>query len=106
MRRREFIAFIGASVGWPLGALAQEPGRTYRLGILSFVPREAPVNTALFNALRRDGFIEGKNLTIYYRATALHPDRLSEFAADKSSAVRLGRTVSSMSFSRNAACSR
>ena len=32
MRRREFIALLGASVEWPFAALAQEPGRTYRLG--------------------------------------------------------------------------
>ena len=34
MRRREFIALMGASVTWPFAALAQEPGRTYRLGFL------------------------------------------------------------------------
>ena len=35
MRRREFIALVGASVTWPFAALAQEPGRTYRLGCLA-----------------------------------------------------------------------
>ena len=34
MRRREFIALMGASVAWPFAALAQEAGRTYRLGFL------------------------------------------------------------------------
>jgi putative tryptophan/tyrosine transport system substrate-binding protein len=82
MRRREFIALMGASVIWPLAALAQEPGRIYRLGLLLPFPREALPLTALFDKLRRDGFIEGKNLTINYRATVLHPDRLSEYAAE------------------------
>jgi putative tryptophan/tyrosine transport system substrate-binding protein len=61
MRRREFIALIGASVAWPFAALAQEPGRTYRLGCLLTTPREA--NIAFFDELRRRGFIEGQNLT-------------------------------------------
>ena len=48
MRRREFIAFIGASVAWPFAALAQEPGRTYRLGCLLPLTRDAPINAAFF----------------------------------------------------------
>jgi hypothetical protein len=40
MRRREFIALAGASVAWPLAAMAQQPGRTYRLGFLYAAPRD------------------------------------------------------------------
>ena len=82
MRRREFIALMGASVAWPFAALAQEPGRTYRVGGLSSGPLNAPVHVAMFDVLRRLGFIEGQNLTIEWRAYALHYDLIPEFAAE------------------------
>jgi hypothetical protein len=45
MRRREFIALVGASVAWPFAAMAQQAGRTYRLGFLVPAPRDdtAPI---------------------------------------------------------------
>ena len=67
MRRREFIAFMGASVTWPFAALAQQAGRTYRLGGVSVSPRNAPWFVAMFDELRRLGFIEGQNLTLDWR---------------------------------------
>src|SRR6185312_13720095 len=85
MRRREFIkAAVGSVASWPLAirALAQEAGRTYRLGCLLPLPREAPINVAFFNELRRRGFIEGQNLTVEYRAYGLHPDLISQYAAE------------------------
>ena len=81
MRRREFIALMGASVAWPFAAMAQQAGRTYRVGGLSVGPRNAPVIAAMFDELRRFGFIEGQNLTIDWRQYSLHIDLISEFAA-------------------------
>jgi putative tryptophan/tyrosine transport system substrate-binding protein len=82
MRRREFIALVGASVAWPFAALAQEPGRTYRLGCLLPLTRDAPINVAFFDELRRGGFIEGQNLTVEYRAYGLRPELISQYAAE------------------------
>jgi putative ABC transport system substrate-binding protein len=82
MRRREFIALVGASVAWPFAAMAQEPGRTYRIGGLSSGPRNQPNNLAMLDELRRLGFIEGQNLTIVWRSYGLHIDLAPEFAAE------------------------
>jgi putative tryptophan/tyrosine transport system substrate-binding protein len=82
MRRREFIALMGASVTWPFAATAQEPGRTYRLGCLFASPRDGPITVALLDELRRRGFIEGQNLAVEYRAYGLHSDLISDYAAE------------------------
>jgi hypothetical protein len=52
MRRREFIDSAGASVAWPFAAMAQEPGRTYRLGVMTGVARAAPRTVAFFAELK------------------------------------------------------
>jgi putative ABC transport system substrate-binding protein len=82
MRRREFIAVMGASVAWPLAAMAQEAGRTYRLGCLYSVPRDNPVYVAFVDELRRRRFIEGQNLTIEYRVYGQHVDLLPQYATE------------------------
>jgi putative ABC transport system substrate-binding protein len=82
MRRREFIALAGASVAWPFAAMAQEPGRMYRVGGLSTIQRNSPPIMSMFDELRRLGFIEGQNLIIDWRPYALHIDLIPEFAAE------------------------
>src|SRR5215475_10827237 len=82
MRRREFIALMGGSVAWPFTARAQQPGRTYRLGCLLPLTRDAPVNVAFLDEFRRRGFVEGQNLIVEWRAYGLHPDLISQYAAE------------------------
>ena len=65
MKRRDFIKLLGgAAATWPLVARAQEPGRIYRVGGLHASPRDAPYHLALFDELRRLGFIDGQNLVV------------------------------------------
>ena len=73
---------MGASVTWPFAAMAQQAGRTYRLGCLLPSTRDGPVNTGFFEELRRRGFIEGQNLTVEYRAYAQHIDLIPQYAAE------------------------
>src|SRR6476660_7922911 len=80
MRRREFIALIGASVAWPFAALAQQAGRTYHLGCLLSTPPNEYV--PFFDGLRRLGFTEGQNLTVEFRAYAQHVDLIPQYAAE------------------------
>jgi putative tryptophan/tyrosine transport system substrate-binding protein len=82
MRRRKFITLLGGAAAWPLAALAQQAGRTYRVGGLSSGPRNSLAIVAMFDELRRFGFIDGQNLTIDWRQYTLHIDLISELAAD------------------------
>jgi putative ABC transport system substrate-binding protein len=96
MRRRKFVVGIGLSGAglcstglssiWPLAARAQDAGRTYRVGMMFPFPRDAReavgIMKALFDELRRHGYIEGQNLAIDYRAWAPHVDLISDYAAE------------------------
>ena len=82
MRRREFIAFMGASVATPFAALAMQSGRTYHLGCLLPLSSDAPVNAAFLDELRRHGFIVGQNLTVEWRAYGQYIDLISQYAGE------------------------
>jgi putative tryptophan/tyrosine transport system substrate-binding protein len=82
MRRREFIAALGGAAAWPVVARAQEPGRIYRLGSLQFSPRGAPWHAAFFEALRRQGFVEGQNLHGDPNGYSLRVDHLAAHASE------------------------
>jgi ABC-type uncharacterized transport system substrate-binding protein len=87
MKRREFIVlFGGAAAALPRVARAQDSGRTYRLGMMLPFPRDSRESVGIVDALtgelRRNGFVEGQNLTIEYRAWAPHVDLIGDYAAD------------------------
>jgi putative tryptophan/tyrosine transport system substrate-binding protein len=81
MKRREFITLLGAAAAWPRAARAQEAGRAYRLGFLLPTARQTPVVEALFDELRLNGFIEGKNLVVVPGGFEATDDDLANRAA-------------------------
>lgn len=83
MRRRDFITILGgASATLPFAAVAQEAGRTYRLGTLMGHPRDVPVNVAFLEEFRRQGFIEGQNFAVEWRTFGLNVGLLPQYAAE------------------------
>jgi ABC-type uncharacterized transport system substrate-binding protein len=81
MKRREFITLLGGAAAWPIGARAQQPDRTYRLGYLSQSGPELPWYRAFFDELRLSGFIEGHNLIVLPEGFNVPPDQLAARAA-------------------------
>ena len=87
MRRRDFITILGgASATLPFAAVAQEAGRTYRLGTQMGHPRDVPVNVAFLEEFRRHGFIEGQNFAVEWRTFGQNVDLLPQYAAELVSA--------------------
>jgi putative tryptophan/tyrosine transport system substrate-binding protein len=85
MRRREFITLIGSAAAVPLlqgpFARAQEPGRIYRLAMMTGAPRQAPRMVAFFDELKKFGFVEGQNLKIVAGGFELRNDQYADVAA-------------------------
>jgi putative tryptophan/tyrosine transport system substrate-binding protein len=82
MKRRQFITLLGGAAAVCFGsALAQQPGRVWRIGILHGVPPEASIGVAAFRQrLGELGYLEGQNATIEYRWSD-QADRLPLLAA-------------------------
>jgi putative ABC transport system substrate-binding protein len=83
MRRREFITIVGGAFLWPLGARAQQAGRTYRVGLLATggVAAMDERRDSVLEGLAAKGFFEGRNLEFDVRSGEGRSERLSEFAA-------------------------
>jgi putative ABC transport system substrate-binding protein len=84
MRRREFIAMVGGSLVWPLVARAQEPGRTYHVGLLATGGAFGSLDErrkSILEGLAARGFFEGRNLEFDVRWGEGRYERLAEYAA-------------------------
>jgi putative tryptophan/tyrosine transport system substrate-binding protein len=88
VKRRELLLLLTGAVilaprpGRAQQARGQQPGRTYRIGGLYSSPREAPQHIALFEELRRLGFIDGQNLTIDPRGFGLRNEQFLQAAVE------------------------
>src|SRR5262245_20493487 len=87
MKRREFISLIGGgAAAWPLAALAQEPGRMRRIGVLLALFDSDPESQPRMAAFRRElenlGWTEGRNIQIEYRWASGDAERFRALAAD------------------------
>lgn len=62
MKPCHFLALLGGAAAMSSPAVrGQEPGRVYRLGILDGGRRGDARIAAVFDELRRAGFVEGRN---------------------------------------------
>lgn len=79
MQRRKFLGLLGGAAALaPIAVRAQQAGRTYRLGFLIPLGRQAPAVTAFFDELSGAGFIEGRNLEVIPDGFDVRNDRIPE----------------------------
>ena len=72
MNRRAFVTGLGAALAAPLVAEAQQAGKGYRIGVLGIGEP-----TLMRQSLREAGYVEGQNLSIEWRNSEGHQERLS-----------------------------
>jgi putative tryptophan/tyrosine transport system substrate-binding protein len=66
MRRRQFIAVVGAAAAWPLAVLGQQPPSLLRVGASSVQPRTTAIFVAFVERMAELGYEEGKNFSFEY----------------------------------------
>ena len=79
------VLLIIVSLAAPVAVEAQQPGKVYRVGVLTNKasdPAEARLWQAFRSGLRERGWVEGQNILIEFRATEGNTARLPELAAD------------------------
>ena len=83
-RRRLIFALGAGALAAPIGSLAQQPKRIFRIG---FLATGSPFNSAsrvegFRTGLRELGYVEGKNIFIDFRWAEGHYERLADLTAE------------------------
>jgi ABC-type uncharacterized transport system substrate-binding protein len=81
MRRRRFITFLGGALAWPLVARAQQSPAPV-IGFLDGQSFDLHLMTAFRQGVKDVGYIEGKNVAIYFRSANGQTDQLVTLAGD------------------------
>src|SRR6202165_4397156 len=84
MRRREFIAGLGAATAGPLFARREQPAKLPTIGFLGTTTPAAWSNyvPAFVQRLRELGWVEGRTVAIEYRWAEGRSERFGEIAAE------------------------
>jgi putative ABC transport system substrate-binding protein len=87
MKRRTFIAGLGAAASWPFAATmhatGQQGAKIARVGVLTPADRErTPGFDALRTELRRLGYIEGETIVLDFRLAKGHTEALPGLAVE------------------------
>jgi putative tryptophan/tyrosine transport system substrate-binding protein len=82
MRRREFITVVGAAIGWPLAARAQQPA----MPVVAFIRDGSADASARYVAAFREGlsetgYVKDQNVTVEYHWLGGQQDRLPALMA-------------------------
>lgn len=82
MKRREFMLALGGAVAGPLVARAQQPAKTWRIGVLETISPDLNANNidALKRGLRDLGYVENQNYVLEYRSADGDSERFPALA--------------------------
>jgi putative ABC transport system substrate-binding protein len=81
LNRREFMFLVGGAAAWPVVARAQQPAMPV-IGFLDGQSFDPHLMTAFRQALKDAGYVEGRNVEIYFRSADGQTDRLVTLAGD------------------------
>jgi ABC-type uncharacterized transport system substrate-binding protein len=80
LKRRDFITLLGSAAVWPRPAIAQAPGRLWKIGVLA--NESWPPLEGLRHGLQDLGYVEGKNHLFVYRFAQGRAERFPALASE------------------------